>query len=172
MASVTPQQWQSLIYLKPSEFKHPDGLQYSILSALDRFISIIGSRPIILSDYRPGDPRYHGQGLAIDTTWPGRDPLEIWNAAIDSGLFTGLGIYINELNIASFHFDTRPRDDGTPAQWGGVITHPLDASTGYHVRQTYYVTAMEVIEIIKKKGTVLLIGFCVLGLLIYLNTRR
>lgn len=150
--SLTPEQWASLVYLRPSDFTHPDGLRYSIVRELDRFIGQVGSRPVILSDYRPGDERTHGQGLAIDTTWPGADPLKVHGAAMAWAGFGGVGIYTNEVGAVSFHFDTRQdtmRDYG-PDQWGGIITHPLDGRTNEHVKRIEYVGANTVLDIIKK----------------------
>jgi hypothetical protein len=150
----TTAEWNSLIYLKPEDFsgKNPDGLRFSILQKLDRFIHTVGSRPVILSAYRPGDPKAHGYGEAIDTTWPGQDPLKINQMALDSGLFKGVGIYVNEIGAASHHFDDWDKRTGTdPATWGGIITHPIDSTSGQHVRVTQYVTMTDVVTIIKKK---------------------
>ena len=90
-------EWNSLIYLKPSDFKKPDGLQFSIVQALARCTGKIGSRPQILSDYRPGDPLTHGAGLAVDSIWPGVDSIRVYNKAISFPPFQGVGVYINEL---------------------------------------------------------------------------
>jgi hypothetical protein len=172
--ALTAAQWNSLVYLRPSDFKKPEGLQFSIVSALDRFIGKIGSRPVILSDYRPDDPRTHGQGIAIDTTWPGASPVTVYGKALSFSDFGGVGIYVNELGVASFHFDTRQDTIRTdePDRWGGIITHPLDATTGEHVRRTEYVAANIVLDILKKKGFLPIIGLIVLGLAIYLFTSQ
>lgn len=154
---ITDDQWKSLVYLQPSDFKNPDGLDFSIVQALDNFIHTVGSRPIFLSDWRPYDPENpnsrHYYGDAIDTTWPGRDPLQIRQQAIDSRLFSGVGIYYNDAGVASFHFDTRPnRTKEDPALWGGLITHPYSPQVGDHVRKTDYTTAQAVVDVIKKNG--------------------
>jgi hypothetical protein len=172
--ALTAEQWKSLLYLKPSDFKNPGGLQFSIVSSLNRFIGQIGSRPVILSDYRQGDPKTHGQGLAIDTSWPGLSPLLVHSKAMSFPEFGGVGVYVNELGVASFHFDTRQttiRDYG-PDRWGGIITHPLDSTTGEHVRRTEYVSANIVLDILKKKGVLPTISLFALGLIIYLIMRR
>jgi hypothetical protein len=168
--------WKTLLYLKPADFHFPDRLQSSVVVALDRFIGQIGSRPVILSDYRPDDYHpagQHGQGLAIDTTWPGHEPLDIWSKAVSCRLFSGLGIYVNEVGAVSFHFDNRlDRLVNDPALWGAVITHPLDRYSGQHLQLNEYTTADVIVDIIKKKGVVLitfLIGFL---LLYYLTKRR
>jgi hypothetical protein len=172
--ALTSEQWKSLLYFRPSDFKKPEGLRFSIVSALNRFVGQIGSRPVILSDYRPGDPKTHGQGMAIDTSWPGVDPLVVHKKAMANPEFGGVGVYVNELGAASFHFDTRQttiRDYG-PDRWGGIITHPLDAATGEHVRRTEYVGANIVLDILKKKGVLPIIALSVLGLIVYLFMRR
>jgi len=90
------------------------------------------------------------------------------------GLFNGVGIYINEQNVASFHFDTRPetiRDD-EPDRWGGVITHPYSTDVGDHVRQTEYVAADVVLGIIKKNAGVSIIFLIGSGLILWLIFRR
>jgi len=89
---ITSDQLKSFLHVQPSDFECPDRLDYSIVNAYDHFINQVGSKPIYLSGYRPGDPRQHGLGLAIDPTWPGRDPVEIWNLARQSHLFNGLGV--------------------------------------------------------------------------------
>lgn len=171
---MTSHQWNSLLHLKPSDFKKPDGLHLSIVTALDQFIGHIGSRPIILSDHRPGDTRTHGEGRAIDTAWPGVDSELLYAEALKFPLFKGIGIYINEQGATSFHFDTRTatqRDYG-PDRWGGVISHPLDSRTGENVRQTAYVAAETVLSMVKKNAVSLIIFLALSGLLIYHYTRR
>jgi len=153
-------QWDNLLHLQPSYFQYPNEMDFSIVSALDRFIELAGSMPLNLSDYRPGDPRQHGLGRAIDTTWPNRDPLEIWNLARQSHLFSGLGIYLNDRGVVSFHFDTRAdRAPDDPALWGDFITHSFDESTNSNVRQDEYTIAASVIDVIKKnKATNILVA--------------
>ncbi len=172
---LTDRQWDSLIYLRPSDFKRPDGLQFSIVQALDRFIGKIGSRPEILSDYRPGDPLTHGDGLAVDTTWPGVDSLRVYSKAIAFPAFQGVGVYINELGVVSFHFDTRLKTIriDEPDRWGGVITHPLNTATGQYVRRTEYVGASTVLDMIKKKSivTIIFLGLCGYGIYLYISRK-
>jgi len=171
---ITPAEWASLLYLKPSDFKRPDGLSFDIVVALDHFIGIIGNRPVILSDYRPGDAKTHGAGLAVDTTWPGVDPLMVHQKAMNFEGFTGVGIYLNELGVTSFRFDARKqtRRDIGPDRWGAIISHPLDDQSGVHVRRTEYVAADVVLDILKKKGTQATIFLIAFGLMIYKLMRR
>lgn len=149
---IQSDQWNSLLHLKRSDFKYPDQLDWSIVRALDVFISIAKSKPQILSDYRPGDPRQHGKGRAIDTAWPGADPLEINRRAMGSNLFSGVGIYVNEQGVASHHFDTRTdRTPAKPATWGGVIKHEYNEATNSTDKTIAYASMAGVIDLIKKK---------------------
>jgi len=165
--------WGTLLYLKASDFRHPDKLDISIVRALDRFIAIVGARPQIISDYRDGDPRQHGKGRAIDTTWPGMDGQLINQKAIASGLFSGIGVYVNETGEVSHHFDTRTdRTTSAPATWGGVITHPYDPSSQEHVKRIEYVSMATVLDIIKKKGLTLITFLILSGLTLWLLSKR
>jgi len=161
-------EWESLIHLKPSMFQYPDKVKFSVVHALDQFVGIIGSKPVIISDYRPGDPKQHGKGLAIDTVWSGIDALTLWGKAIGSKLFNGLGIYLNEKGAISFHFDKRTeRTPDNPARWGCFITHPYDPETATHVRADEYTTAEIIISELKKKGIIVAVGLIAFGYAIY-----
>lgn len=168
---IQSEQWQSLLHLQPSDFSYPDKLDWSMVSALDQFISLVGSRPQILDDWRSSDPQnpksQHLVGKAVDTTWPGKDSIAVLNLALESRLWTGVGMYVNEMSAVSFHFDTR---DGL-ATWGGVITHPYDSSQGKPVKRIEYTALATVVNIVKKNilplTTVLIL--CGLGLWILHN---
>lgn len=165
---MNPADWGTLLYLKASDFKTPSKLDASIARALDRFIGIIGARPTIISDYREGDTGQHGKGRAIDTTWPGISGQTINTKALASGLFTGIGVYVNEVGAVSHHFDTRiDRTPANPATWGGVITHPIDGATMEHVKKIEYISMAEVLDMIKKKGSLLIIPLLLSGFIIY-----
>jgi hypothetical protein len=153
---ISQTQWGSLLNLTPEMFRRPDGLNFGIVQALDQFITIVGSRPVILSDFRPGDPKQHGRGDAIDAWWSnGIDPTVIWERALASRLFHGLGVYLNEIGAVSFHFDKRiERTPSDPALWGDLISHSHDADTGAVVRTDNYTTAQAVLDEIKKKRPV------------------
>lgn len=140
----TSTQWAGLINLKPSMFSGPQGMQPAILLIFDRFVSMVGSQPVILSDYRPNDSdSQHRFGLAIDAYWPGKDPLSIWNLARGAGLFSGLGIYLNDKNVVSFHFDARTdRTPEKPALWGDFISHENGQ------RKDNYTTAEAVLNVL------------------------
>ena len=151
--------WNSLKMLDRRAFNYPDSMHDSILTSLDLFSLQIDSVPLMLDDYRPGDPRQHGLGRAVDVTYPDRDSLFVWNAALDSQLFSGLGIYLNEAGAVSFHFDTRvDRTGENPARWGSFIEAQVNN----------YVGAGLVIDAIKKKGWLVL---PLIGLVIWLLWR-
>lgn len=167
MASVD--QFKNLLYLTPDQFKHPENMDISVLTGLDRLILKVGSKPVIISDYRPGDTGQHGLGTAIDTVWPGIDPLGVWSLAKDSQFFSGLGVYVNDKNAVSFHFDTRiDRSRLNPALWGDFITYPFDPQKGEHVRKDDYVGADLVIDFVKKNVGGIARGAILLTIAIYL----
>ena len=170
---ITQGEWQSLLHLQPSHFRYPNNMEIDVVRGLDILIGAIGVRPIILSDYRPGDKKQHGKGRAIDTTWPGAEPMAVWDKAHKSRLFSGLGIYTNEGGYVSFHFDTRTeRTVDRPATWGGQITHPFDPEVNGHIKRTEYTTVDAVIDQIKKKGTTVIAVLASLSFAIYLITRN
>lgn len=154
---ITAQQWAGFRDVKRAWFKYPDQMEFSIVSALDRFIGLLGSEPIVLSDYRPNDPKQHGRGLAADTIWPSEpDPLRVWELARASKLFTGLGVYLNDSGKVSFHFDRRTdRTPDDPALWGDFISHPFDPDLDDFVRVDDYTTADAVLAVLEKKSPAL-----------------
>lgn len=119
--------WKSLRYLTPGDFSHPDQVHPSIVLAVDNLAVKLGTKPQVLSDVRP-DERASSQhspvsgGRAIDTTWPGVDPLRVWDTARAMQQFSGLGVYLNQVGAVSFHMDTRTnRSVSNPATWGTLI---------------------------------------------------
>lgn len=138
--------WELLKYFVRDDFKNPEQMNPEIIFGVDALAEDIGVKPLIISDYRSGDRGQHGQGNAIDTTWPGIDPLIVNERALKLKLFTGIGIYVNEKGIASHHCDVRAnRTVDNPARWGGIITHPAG------IKRIEYVSMEHVIDIIKKK---------------------
>ena len=151
---ISSEQWQSLIYLKKSDFNYPDKLKWDLVRKMDYFIGQVGSKPIFLDDWRD-DEKEHGKGNAIDTTWIGVDPLVVNQLAFDSGLWSGIGLYFNDAGVASHHFDIRSdRSPDNPASWGGIITHPFDSFQNAHIKKIEYMSIGYVIESIKKKGLI------------------
>ena len=170
---ISSSQWNSLLNLNSQDFKHPESLKFAIVKSLDKFVSIVGIRPVILSDYRQDDPKQHGQGNAIDVVFPGGDSTTIYEQALDSSLFGGVGVYLNDAGHVSYHFDSRLlKPDGTPAKWGGLVTHPYDALEETHVKRIEYFGADLVLDMIKKKAFLPGLFLILFGSLIYLSNRR
>ena len=159
----------SSLYLQQADFRHPEKMAAQTITSLDRFIGLVGIKPDILSDWRPFDPKSpksrHYYGDAVDTAWPGVDPLSVLDLAFKSQLWSGIGIYYNDLHVVSFHFDNRPDASPTdPAKWGAFITHPYDPVKQAHVQNNQYTTMEAVLDVLKKKGiglSVLLIAFVI-----------
>jgi len=166
-------EWLQLTHFSPANVPDPDKIQFSILKALDDFVTKIGSRPVFLDVWRSpasDKPKWHSQGIAVDVTFPERDPLEILRLAESSGLFDGIGIYRNEAGAVSFHFDKR----GYRARWGAEITHAVNPDTGKVVQNNAYTTLDRIVDLISKKKVVLTSGGLVLiliGLLFLLKKR-
>lgn len=126
------------------KYHYPDKVDDRAKRYLDVLIYVLNAEPIILSDFREGDPKEHGKGHAIDTTWPTVPPLHVLEVSKDLNLWGGLGIYINEIGAASFHHDIRPhKPDGSIAKWGCLIT-PGESKRNYN-----YTTMERVVEMIK-----------------------
>lgn len=165
--------WSTLKVLRPWQFSEPNKVNFDLVLALDLFAARHKLKPSILSDYRPGDPRQHGQGRAIDASFPDANPLEVWELAQRSRLFSGLGVYINDKGIASFHFDNRPdRSVASPALWGGLIRSFGPADKGELRNDTLYVSADRVIDRLKKKATWLWVLLAALGVALFAFRRR
>lgn len=164
--------WAALLYLRPEDFKYPDKLEFEAVNKLDRFVGMVGSRPIVLSDWRPYDPSNpesrHFVGDAIDTTWPKADPLDVLALAKSSGLWQdgGLGMYINELGVVSFHMDTR----GERARWGGVVTHPY--VEGELVKKIEYTGLDAVVDLVKKNIPATFATVILLTAFVYVISKR
>lgn len=68
------------------------GLTPATLDALNRFASrvrALGGRLLVTSAYRPGDPRLHGKGKAVDVWVPGWEHKRIAEAAAGTGFVAG-----------------------------------------------------------------------------------
>lgn len=163
--------FETLLHLAPSDFQYPERLVPDVVIKLDQVCTLLGRRPVVLSDFRPGDSGQHGLGRAIDTTWPGLDPMLVWDTLRRVKMFSGLGVYINEKGAASFHTDTRTdRSADAPALWGGLISRPVDPDSGQVIRRTEYVAASIVLDMLKKKG--LWLTVIIAGAVLWLLTRK
>jgi len=105
--------WAKIQHFVPAEFDYPDLLDERLVLTLDvmrkRESGIIFT---INSDYRPGDPRWHGKGKAVDGVM--RDakthsPLPIYRQFVIANryMFTGIGIY-PYWTSPGVHLDVRP----------------------------------------------------------------
>lgn len=169
---MQPVQWSNVRNYSRVDFAYPDKLDNSIVAALDRFTATTGFKAKILDDFRAytaGNPNSrHAWGDAVDVYFPGADSLAVLAAAESSGLFDGLGIYLNERGAVSFHFDKR----GSRARWGAFVG-PAQSETGD--RSNTYTTLQavvdrvqrltgQVVETVKKNPTIAAL-VVVLGLL-------
>jgi hypothetical protein len=137
--------WSDFKILKRDDFKYPDKLDISVVFGLDELSKRLGVHPIILSDYRPGDTKQHGQGTAIDFYMPDYDPIRILNEIKAMRYFHGYGMYLNEKNVVSFHVDMRSdRSADNPATWGAYINPDSDGNREYN-----YVALANVLESVK-----------------------
>lgn len=170
---LSAQEWQSLKHFSPANVPESDKLQFSILKALDDFTERFGVAPLFLDTWRPykaGSPVWHNSGIAVDVSYPNRDPLQVLQAAESSGLFDGIGIYRNEAGAVSFHFDKR----GYRARWGAEITHEPDPSTGLSVQKNAYTTLENIVALLTKKKVLLTGGglVVILAVLVLLLKKR
>ncbi|MHC4645175.1 MAG: hypothetical protein ACYTBJ_06720 [Planctomycetota bacterium] len=177
VVTISEQQWSTLLHIKKDDFDHPEKMQWQTVQNLDRFAQMVGSKPIILDDWRKYNPKNpnsrHYYGDAIDTTWPGQDPLRVNQLALDSKLWSGIGIYYNDRDVTSFHTDNRPtRSPESPAKWGDYITHPYDENAQTHKRVDEYTTMQAIVSILEKKTLPVTLSLIALGLAIYLFNKK
>lgn len=123
--SITKVDWSQILYYEPSDFKHPEKLDFSVVRGLDRLAAMLGRKAVILSDFRvgslapSGEPSVHSLGRAIDFTYPGLDPMTVLKNIQVVKCFSGYGMYVNAAGVFSFHVDTRTsRTVENPATWG------------------------------------------------------
>lgn len=117
-----PVDWSKVKYYKPSNFKHPEKLERSVVYGLDRLAFVIGKPALVLSDWRI-DSKFvdsmHPRGRAIDFTYPGIDSAKVLSVIRNQKLISGFGLYVNASGVTSFHVDTRTdRSPENPATWG------------------------------------------------------
>lgn len=170
---ISAQEWLSLENFTPADIPDSDKMQFSIIKALDLFTNRVGLKPVFHDTWRPaqaGAPVWHNSGIAVDVSYPGRDPLAILQEAESSNLFDGVGIYRNEAGGVSFHFDKR----GYKARWGAEITRVVDPDTGKTVQKNAYTTLENIVALLTKKKVILTGGGLVVilvGLLLLLKKR-
>ena len=143
--------WSDIVLFTPTDFRFPDKLEHDTVQSLDSFCQMIGTKAVVLSDWRSFDEAnpnsQHPLGKAVDVVFPGRNDSEyIYNQALASGLFGGVGIYTNEYDAVSFHLDVRPE----LATWGGVYSQVGSE------RAVRYTTADAVLALLPEKKTLIL----------------
>lgn len=115
MAKCFPNE-MALKCFSPNEFKHPDKMDCAVLTQLDHMRCKEGEhRNIIItinSDFRPGDPKFHGQGLALDIViWDAitKDPLPLLEQFFIASRYgwRGIGLY-PFWKRPGIHIDLRP----------------------------------------------------------------
>jgi len=97
--------WDDLNHFTPEEFDYPDDMDETFLRALDLIRSRAGVPMVITSDYRPGDLKAHGRGLAVDATDDSDSDgvtsqwrYKILKAAIETGILR-IGIYDKHIHL-------------------------------------------------------------------------
>lgn len=89
----------------------PNKLDATLLMKADDLREFVGMTIHVVSGYRDGDPREHGQGNALDLICPGLPLLDFYLAAERFG-FTGLGVYPHwqwdGVVTGGLHCDVRP----------------------------------------------------------------
>lgn len=163
--SVTPVQWRFIQHYSPKEYLYPDRLDYSIVLAMDNLAGLLKIKPQIIDDFRFSDTgSQHEIGRAVDFYVPNLDPLDVLDTIKKSKLFSGIGIYINEAGVVSFHGDTRTdRTTENPALWSGT-------KDPEGLKKWIYSGIDNVTNLIKEKKTpVILLLLAIAALIIYLK---
>lgn len=97
------------------------GVQQVVLNELAKLEQYLGQIATITSGFRSGDPKEHGQGLAVDVMFPGYPGslFDLYLAAERFG-FKGIGIYPDwkylGVTKGGLHLDMRIEK---PARWTG-----------------------------------------------------
>lgn len=122
VAVHNPVDWSRIKFYEPSDFKHPEKLDHSVVYGIDRLAFVTGKKAIILSDWRLESQfadSLHPYGRAIDFVYPDLNSTDVLNIIRNQKLFSGIGMYVNAAGVVSFHVDTRTdRSPESPATWG------------------------------------------------------
>ncbi len=157
----TPVDWSRIKFYTPSDFKHPEKLDFSVVFGIDRLAFALGKKATILGDWRLESKftgSMHPHGKAIDFTYSDVDSTEVLNTTRSQALFGGIGMYVNAAGVVSFHVDTRTdRRPESPATWG--------AQKGPGQTEWEYTSLRSIIDIIGQGALPIgLIGAVLLGL--------
>lgn len=88
--------WSSVKNFIPDEFgPGADHLSPELVLELDAFRQFLGAKMIVSSAFRAGDPKEHGQGLAVDIIIPTYSGKHLVDALFHAMRFKfrGIGIY-------------------------------------------------------------------------------
>lgn len=159
--------WSRIQFYEPSDFKHPEKLEHSVVYGLDRLAFVLGKKAIILSDWRIKSQfpdSMHLVGRAIDFTYPDIDSEKVLDIIRNQKLFSGIGMYVNAAGVVSFHVDTRTdRSPEDPATWG--------AQKGPNETEWVYTTLRSIYDIVRPVA--MPVGWLVVMLVgIYFYTRK
>lgn len=88
----------TLKYFRRHEFTNPDRLSPRLLYMLDHTRALAQLPITITSDYRANDPRFHGEGLAVDFACPDSPSRFTFVEALLRAGFTRLGLYPNHIH--------------------------------------------------------------------------
>lgn len=138
----------------------PTKLDPNLLEKLQLLASRLNAPIQVLSGFRTTSEfadSLHLTGRAVDF-YTSAAPSKVHEAALD--LFDGIGVYINENNIVSWHVDNR----GKAARWGAVVS-PKEGGG----RQYRYTTFAEVWSLVSKASTYVLPLFILAVLLLVLG---
>ena len=103
--AMTELEWDAFRFFRPEEFDHPEEMSPVLLRRLDMIRGMAGEAIHITSDFRPGDLRAHGKGVAVDIS----DNLEgkpvnsgwryrVLNAAFATGV-KRIGVYDRHIHL-------------------------------------------------------------------------
>jgi uncharacterized protein YcbK (DUF882 family) len=124
--------WNRLRYFDPTEnWGQPDGMDWTLLQALEELRQFIGQKIIIHCGKEPRPRGWHPTGRAVDLHIEGLDLLSQWLAAARFTAFHGIGVY-TWWTHPGLHLDTRPlRHQGPISRWGSTAPGkyvPIDAA--------------------------------------------
>lgn len=91
--------FEHLVNLAWEDFATPERMDRAFLARLDLALEQARVETLITSDYRPGDPGAHGEGLAVDFSCDNsRVRFRLVKALLDAG-FTRIGIYPTHIHV-------------------------------------------------------------------------
>lgn len=99
------EEWRGIANFARDEFDEPEKMSLELVTVLDKIREAVGSPMIVTSSYRHGDPRAHGQGMAVDVSdnANGEDVSSSWrfavlSAALEQGI-RRIGVYDRHVHL-------------------------------------------------------------------------